>query len=110
MLYRNELENPFLDLFKTVVVGIKHFARLFNRYGRGGFFAKREIEAGIKIGAEYRSLSRAKGRFCELSKLLVELFLYLCRKSRGFDFVLVFLYFVILVLTELGLDSLDLLS
>ena len=110
LLYSYELEYSFLNLFKTVVVLVKYFSCLGYAYGLVGLNSEGEIKTGVKIRAKHGAFRSTEGGLCKLGKLLEELGLYLLGHILCFYLFFVLAYFVVLILSKLGLNSLYLLA
>ena len=112
MLDGYELKDALLDLFQPVVILVEDLFCLGHRGDGGTLFSKGEIEDGIKIGAQHRSLGRAVGCLFQLGQLLEELFAHLLGHACLFNTLGVLVDLVILVLrfTKLVLYRLDLLA
>ena len=104
------LQDPFLDLFQTVVVGVEHLARLLRVDGLLRADAPGDLQTDVEIAADNGRLGRAEGLLLQLGKLFEELFADLVGDGKGLDLRTVCIEIVALaVRAKLGLDQLELL-
>ena len=105
------LKDPVFDLFQAVVVAVKDLLRLGNVQIILGEGVPRQIEAGIQIGADDRTLLIAALHLGETIRLLQQLLLALGCQMQGRDLAAVLLHLGggVIVLPQLFADHVKLL-
>ncbi len=79
LAHREKLENPPLDLFQAIVVGVEHPPRFGDVDRAGAEPVPRQLDQGVKVGADHGVLAGRLGHPLQALQLLAGLLFHLLR-------------------------------
>lgn len=83
LLYAQVFADAVLDLFKSVMIGIKNLSRVLHIDPVGALGEPRYFKAGVDVIADDRCFRRTEGGLCKARYFLVQLFAHLVGRAAS---------------------------